>query len=109
MIEKAEKPEAAEAPSKYLAGALPTDGFVGLDMLLNVIPRGETTDKHGRVFPPRAGRAGVLGIGRTNFYALVNAGVIPPPVKLGRKTLMRVEDVHLAIKRLSSGVQNLSA
>jgi predicted DNA-binding transcriptional regulator AlpA len=37
--------------------------------------------------------AAVLGIGKTLFYSLHSGGRLPLPVKLGRRTLWRVDEL----------------
>ena len=36
----------------------------------------------------------VLGISRTTVWSLHSSGLIPLPVRLGRRTLWRVEEIH---------------
>lgn len=76
---------------QYVAATMPSEGFVGIEILINQPPKGN-----------RPGRVGVFGVGRTNFYKLVSQGVIPQPIKLGRKTLMHVDVVRGVIKSFSS-------
>lgn len=75
---------------KYIAATLPSEGFVGIDLLINQPPRGD-----------RPGRIGVFGIGRTKFYALIDSGVLPPLIKIGRKSVMRVETARQVINTMT--------
>lgn len=75
---------------KYIAATLPSEGLVGIDLLINQPPRGD-----------RPGRIGVFGIGRTKFYALIDSGVLPPLIKIGRKSMMRVETARQVINTLA--------
>ena len=79
---------------KYIAATLPSEGLVGIDLLINQPPRGD-----------RPGRIGVFGIGRTKFYALIDSGVLPPLLKIGRKSMMRVEVARQAINTLAQPIE----
>jgi len=48
---------------------------------------------------PRAPKAGLVRIGRTSWFALVKAGVLPKPIKLGRSSLWNVADVLQALEQ----------
>lgn len=48
---------------------------------------------------------GLLEISRSSFYELIQAGVIPRPIKVGTRSLWRQSDIQRAIERLSSGGQ----
>lgn len=76
--------------TKYIAATLPSEGLVGIDLLINQPPRGD-----------RPGRIGVFGIGRTKFYELVDSGVIPKLIKIGRKSMLRVETARQVINTLA--------
>lgn len=47
-----------------------------------------------------AHRPGLLGIGRSKFYELVQLGMIPQPIKIGRRSLWRQSEIQLLIERL---------
>ena len=78
------------SPVQYIAASLPAEGFVGVEMLFNRPPRGD-----------RPGRIGVFGIGKTEYYKLRKAGILPEPIRIASKPLHRVEDVRHAIELLS--------
>lgn len=86
-----------ESP-KYIAATLPSEGLVGIDLLINQPPRGD-----------RPGRIGVFGIGRTKFYALIDSGVLPPLIKIGRKSMMRVETARQVINTLAQPSESATA
>ena len=48
---------------------------------------------------PRQPKVGLVRIGRTSWFALVKAGVLPRPVKLGRSSLWNVADVLQALEQ----------
>ncbi len=62
---------------------LPAEGFVKISVLIN--------DSKG---------AGVMGIGRTSWLDGVKKGRFPAPVKIGRSTLWRVDDVRRTITNI---------
>lgn len=83
---------------KYIAATLPSEGLVGIDLLINQPPSED-----------RPGRIGVFGIGRTKFYALIDSGVLPPLIKIGRKSMMRVETVRQVINTLAEPSESAKA
>jgi predicted DNA-binding transcriptional regulator AlpA len=38
--------------------------------------------------------ARICGVSRTHWYSLMSSGRLPPPIRLGRRTLWRVADLH---------------
>ena len=66
---------------------LPPEGFVQLWVIIN--------DQRG---------PGVMGIGRTSWLEGVKAGRFPAPVKIGRTTLWRVDDVRRTITEIGGAV-----
>ena len=48
-------------------------------------------------------RAGLLEISRSSFYELIQAGIIPRPIKIGTRSLWRQSDIQRAIERLAGG------
>jgi hypothetical protein len=48
---------------------------------------------------PRQPKVGLVRIGRTSWFALVKAGVLPKPIKLGRSSLWNVADVLQALEQ----------
>ena len=46
-------------------------------------------------------RAGLLEISRSSFYELIQAGIIPRPIKIGTRSLWRQSDIQRAIERLA--------
>lgn len=48
-------------------------------------------------------RPGLLEISRSSFYELIQAGVIPRPIKIGTRSLWRQSDIQRAIERLVEG------
>lgn len=46
-------------------------------------------------------RPGLLGIGRSKFYELIQLGMIPQPIKIGRRSLWRQSEIHLFIEWLA--------
>ncbi len=46
---------------------------------------------------------GLLEISRSSFYELIQAGVIPRPIKIGTRSLWRQSDIQCAIERLAGG------
>lgn len=83
--------------AQYIAASLPAEGFVGIDLLINIPPRGD-----------RPGRIGVLGVGKTEYYKLRKAGTLPEPIRIGTKPLHRVEDVRHAIAVLAQPVETVT-
>lgn len=73
----------------YALPALPAEGLVGIDLLINQPAKGD-----------RPGRFGVFGIGRSKYYELVRQGVIPAPRKVGRKSLMDVGEARRVLSTL---------
>lgn len=47
---------------------------------------------------PRPDKVGLIRIGRTSWFELVKAGVLPKPIKLGRASLWRLRDVLQALQ-----------
>jgi len=45
-------------------------------------------------------RPGLLNIGRTKFYDMVKQNLIPKPLKLGRVSVWRYEDLQQALDRV---------
>ena len=44
---------------------------------------------------------GLLGIGRSTFYELIQTGVIPRPIKVRRRSLWRQSDIQRSIEWLA--------
>lgn len=64
---------------------LPTMGFVGIWVIVN---------------NPKKKTLGVMGIGRTSWLEGVKAGIYPKPIKIGRSTLWRVDQIRELIEKL---------
>lgn len=45
----------------------------------------------------------ILGCSRSTFYAKVKSGEFPQPVKLGRSSLWRVDDIRQLIEDIGAG------
>ena len=45
----------------------------------------------------------LLACGRTQFYAWIKAGRLPPPCKIGHASFWRAGDILEALQRLSAG------
>ena len=73
----------------YTSPTLPAEGLVSIDLLINQPAKGG-----------RPGRFGVFGIGRSKYYELVRQGEIPPPRKVGRKSLMDVSEARRVLSTL---------
>lgn len=52
----------------------------------------------------RRGVAGLIPISRAKWYSWIKTRHVPKPVKFGRTSVWRAEDVRALIKRLSTGV-----
>jgi predicted DNA-binding transcriptional regulator AlpA len=46
--------------------------------------------------------AKLLGISRSGLHRFVRAGLLPPPIKLGRRSLYRVSEIKLGIDSLAA-------
>lgn len=95
-------------PHDYMlpAAVLPPEGLIQIDLLFDsppVKPR-EPSDKLPRR-KAQPGRHGILGIGRSTFYRLVDKGYIAKPVKVGRRRLMTVDQARAAIALISRGIE----
>jgi prophage regulatory protein len=66
---------------------LPEIGFVRIDVLVN---------------NPKKNTHGVMGIGRTTWLEGVKSGKYPKPIKIGRSTLWKVEQIRELIEKLGS-------
>lgn len=64
---------------------LPTMGFVGIWVIAN---------------NPKKKTLGVMGIGRTSWLEGVKSGIYPKPIKIGRSTLWRVDQIRELIEEL---------
>lgn len=49
-------------------------------------------------------RAGLIPISKTAWYSGIRAGIYPSPVKHGRCSLWRVEDIRHLISRIEAGI-----
>ncbi len=75
--------------------------------LVDIVGRPETTPEqaeHNRqrqrgVRRSRPAKKGLLGICRSSFLDGVKKGIYPAPVRLGRRTLWRSEDIRKLIQR----------
>lgn len=86
---------------RHLAHRPHRDGFGAFyeRLLMQSVPR--LLDKKSILGTP--GQPGLLPIKNTHFYTLIARGDFPPPLKIGRRSVWRAEDVALAIERLTSG------
>jgi hypothetical protein len=50
----------------------------------------------------RPAESGLIRGGRTWFYGQIKRGVLPPPIKVGRKSLWRLDDIVGAIERFEA-------
>ncbi|MFA5016178.1 MAG: AlpA family transcriptional regulator [Methylobacter sp.] len=69
---------------------LPEIGFVRINVLVN---------------NPKKNIQGVMGIGRTTWLDGVKSGIYPKPIKIGRSTLWKVEQIRELIEKLGSASQ----
>jgi hypothetical protein len=51
----------------------------------------------------RTSHPALLPVGKTTFYALINAGKIPRPTKVGRMSFWLASDIENALSRLGIG------
>jgi hypothetical protein len=66
----------------------------------------EAAEKNRRLGKgPRKARppeTGMIRGGRTWFYKMIKLGVFPPPVKVGRKSLWKAEEIGKALERFEA-------
>ncbi len=49
--------------------------------------------------------APILPIGKTSFYALIKAGKVPKPTKLGQRTsVWKVEDIRALVEEMGAAI-----
>jgi|YelNatPaOPRAMG01_1025707.scaffolds.fasta_scaffold10875_8 predicted DNA-binding transcriptional regulator AlpA len=48
------------------------------------------------------GRPGILPLGKSALYELIAKGVIPRPIKIGRRSVWRESDIRAAIEKLAA-------
>lgn len=74
-----------ETTTQQQPATLPDIGFVRIDALVN---------------NPKKNTRGIMGIGRTTWLEGVKSGKYPKPIKIGRSTLWKVEQIRELIKEL---------
>lgn len=96
---------------------LPSDGFVSIDVLIGrpeITPEEAARNaenaakakRENRSFNkpcrPRNGIKGVFPGGRTSLYEAIERGEFPAPIKRGRNSFWRVEEVRPALSALGN-------
>lgn len=85
---------------------IPEAGFLGLFQIVGspaVTPKEAAENKrNGKgLRRPRPATVGLIPIGRSSFLSGVKKGIYPAPVRFGRRTLWRAEDIRKLIQQAS--------
>lgn len=95
---------------------LPSDGFVGVDVLIgrpevtpeeaeHNVEKAKLAKRENRHFnKPRRPRHGIKGVfpgGRTSLYKAIERGEFPAPIKRGRSTFWPVDEVRKALEAMA--------
>jgi predicted DNA-binding transcriptional regulator AlpA len=92
--------------------ALPDEGFLRLHQIIGQKAVSAAEAQHNRITgrPNRRRRPAtpaLIPVSRSTWWAGCRSGRYPAPVKLGRATLWRVEDIRALIERLGqAGAQS---
>ncbi|MFD1895088.1 AlpA family phage regulatory protein [Ottowia beijingensis] len=82
-------PQPTQQPIQPIAAVMPTEGFVAVDQMFSLRPRGD-----------KRGRTGFTPFGRTAFYGFIKDGVIPKPKRLGKRSIYTVDAARDVLRKL---------
>ena len=85
---------------------IPETGFLDLYQIIGcpavTLEEAAENKRNGKGFRrPRRATVGVIPVGRSSFLAGVKKGIYPAPVRFGRRTLWRAEDIRKLIQQAS--------